>query len=109
MHHLLNAKGWIEGLGAGSQDLDRNTSLLTVSIELTEAGRAHVEEITDLLFQYLDMLRTQPPQDWLYQEQAKVAELGFRFQEKGSTVGFVYQMAPSLDLYPPKIYWLHPI
>ena len=100
LHHLLNAKGWIEGLGAGSQDLDRNTSLLTVSIELTEAGRAHVEEITDLLFQYLDMLRTQPPQDWLYQEQAKVAELGFRFQEKGSTVGFVYQMAPSLDLYP---------
>jgi secreted Zn-dependent insulinase-like peptidase len=46
------------------------------------------------------MLRAQPPQNWLYQEQAKVAELSFRFQEKGSTVGFVYQMAPSLDLYP---------
>ena len=45
------------------------------------------------------MLRTQPPQDWLYQEQAKVAELGFRFQEKGSTVGFVPD-GTSLDLYP---------
>ena len=59
-----------------------------------------MNEITDLLFQYFEMLRAQPPQDWLYQEQAKVAELSFRFQEKGSTAGFVYQMAPSLDLYP---------
>ena len=100
LHHTLNARGWIEGLGAGSQDLDRNNSLLTVNIELTEAGRSHVNEITDLLFQYFEMLRAQPPQDWLYQEQAKVAELSFRFQEKGSTAGFVYQMAPSLDLYP---------
>ena len=100
LHHLMNARGWIESLSAGSQDFDRNTSLLTVNIELTKAGRDHVEEITDLLFQYLDMLRAQPPQDWLYQEQARVAELGFRFQEKGSTVGFVYRMAPSLDLYP---------
>ena len=50
---------------------------MIVNIELTEAGRAHVAEITDLLFQYFEMLRDQPPQDWLYQEQAKVAELGF--------------------------------
>ena len=100
LYQLLNAKGWIESLGAGSQDFDRNTSLLTVNIQLTEAGRDHIEEITDLLFQYLDMLRAQPPKDWLYQEQARVAELAFRFQEKGSTVGFVYQMAPKLDLFP---------
>jgi insulysin len=100
LHHFLNEKGWIESLGSGSQDFDRNTSLMIVNIELTEAGRGHVAEITDLLFQYFDMLRAQPPQDWLYQEQAQVAELGFRFQEQGSTVGFVYQMAPSLDLFP---------
>ena len=100
LHHLLNNRGWIESLGAGSQDFDRNTGLLSINIELTAAGREHIEEITDLLFQYFDMLRAQPPQAWLYEEQAKVAELGFRFQEKGSTVGFVYQMAPNLDLYP---------
>ncbi len=100
LHHFLNEKGWIESLGSGSQDFDRNTSLMIVNIELTEAGRAHVAEITDLLFQYFEMLRDQPPQDWLYQEQAKVAELGFRFQEQGSTVGFVYQMAPRLDQFP---------
>ncbi len=100
LHQLLNKNGWIESLGSGSQDFDRNTSLMTINIELTDTGREHVEEITDLVFRYFDMLRAQPPQAWLYQEQATVAELGFRFQEQGSTVGFVYQMAPRLDLFP---------
>ena len=100
LHSVLNKAGWIESLGVGTQSFDRRNSLLSVNIELTEEGRSHIPEITDLLFQYIDLLKADKPEERIYLEQAKVAELGFRFQEKGSTVGFVYQMAPRLDEYP---------
>ncbi len=100
LHSVLNERGWIESLGAGTQSFDRQNSLLSISIELTEEGRSHIPQITDLLFQYIDLLKADAPEERIYQEQAKVAELGFRFQEKGSTMGFVYQMAPRLDEYP---------
>ena len=100
LHSVLNDLGWIESLGAGTQSFDRNNSLLSINIELTEEGRVHIPQITDLLFQYIDLLKADAPEERIYLEQAKVAELGFRFQEKGSTMGFVYQMAPRLDEYP---------
>lgn len=100
LHSVLNARGWIESLSAGTQSFDRQNSLLAINIELTEEGRLHIPEITDVLFQYIDLLKAESPEERIYAEQAKVAELNFRFQEKGSTVGFVYQMAPRLDEYP---------
>lgn len=100
LHSVLNERGWIESLGAGTQSFDRQNSLLSISLELTEEGRSHIPQITDLLFQYINLLKADAPTERIYLEQAKVAELGFRFQEKGSTVGFVYQMAPRLDEYP---------
>ena len=102
LHSELTKRGWIEGLGAGSQDFDYNTSLFSVDLMLTEEGKDHVPEITGLVFAQLDILRSVEPEAWRYVEQAKVAELAFQFQEKGSTVGFVYQMAPRLNDYPPE-------
>jgi secreted Zn-dependent insulinase-like peptidase len=102
LHKLLTDKGWIESLAAGGGALDRNNSLLTVRIELTQNGAEQIPAITDLLFQYIGLLQSTPPQKWLYDEQATVAELAFRYQEKGSPQGFVYQMAPRLDEYPPE-------
>ena len=102
LHSELTKRGWIEGLGAGSQDFDHNTSLFSVELMLTEQGKDHVPEIMGLVFAQLDILRSVEPEAWRYVEQAKVAELAFQFQEKGSTVGFVYQMAPRLNDYPPE-------
>lgn len=102
LYQLLNSYGWIESLGASVGELDRNTASLSVSIELTPLGRDKIDQITDLLFQYIEMVRAAPPQRWLYDEQAKVAEIGFRFQEKSRPTGLVYGLAPRLDEYPPQ-------
>ena len=100
LYQLLNAKGWVESLGASVGELDRNNSMMSVQIELTALGMDQVESISDLLFRYIDLLKDNPPQASLYDEQALVAELGFRFQEKSNPLGFVYQMAPRLDEFP---------
>ena len=102
LHSLLIQRGWIESLGAGTQSLDRDTSLISANFELTKAGSNHVPEIMGLFFAQIDMLKSVEPEAWRYSEQARVAELAFQFQEGGSTVGFVYQMAPRLNEYPPE-------
>jgi secreted Zn-dependent insulinase-like peptidase len=102
LHSLLTQRGWIESLGVGTQDFDRNTSLFSVELKLTEQGKNQVPAILGLLFAQLEQLRDTAPEAWRYAEQAKVAELAFQFQERGSTVGFVYQMAPRLNDYPPE-------
>ena len=102
LHALLTRKGWINSLAAGDGDVDTNTSLMSVVIDLTPAGAEHVSEINSYLFAYLDMLRSEPVMQWLYQEQATVAELGFRFKEKSSAMGAVQSLSPAIAYYPPE-------
>ncbi len=101
LHQLLKAKGWIESLAAGVSRLDDANAFLSVDIEINEAGAAHIEEIGQLLFGYIELLRSQAPQAWRYEEQAVVARLGFQFQEQSSATGFVYRTGPAFALYPP--------
>ena len=102
LHSLLTQRGWIESLGVGTQSFDRNTSLMSANFELSDEGKDHVPQILGLLFAQIDILKTVEPDAWRYAEQARMAELAFQFQERGSTVGFVYQMAPRLNDYPPQ-------
>jgi len=102
LYQYLNNLGWIESLGASVGDLDHNSSALSISIDLTAAGRAHIREISAYVFQYIDLIKKTPPQYWLFKEQAQVAELGFRFQEKSRPTGLVYQLAPRINEYPPE-------
>jgi secreted Zn-dependent insulinase-like peptidase len=102
LYQRLQSEGWIESLSAGAGSLDAASSLLSVEVELTEAGYRHVDAITDLLFRYLDLIRRNGPEAWRFEEQAELSELAFRFQEPSSATGFVYQVAPRFQHYPPE-------
>ncbi len=100
LHQYLKERGWIESLAASIDDFDRNNSIFNVSIELTPEGDRHQQQITDALFKYIDLIKATPPSEWLYDEQATVANVGFRFQEKSRPMGLVYRLAPLIDEYP---------
>ncbi len=100
LHELLTSKGWIQSLGAGVGELDRNTSAMLVNIDLTPLGEQHTDEITNMVFQAIDLIKQSPAELWRFEEQAIVAEMAFRFQEKSSATGLVYQLAPRIDEYP---------
>ena len=97
----LKAEGLAESLAAGSGLAWRGGSMFSVTVTLTEEGVANQERILQLLFSYLDMLREQGPKEWLYDEQARLAELAFRFQEKGSPMGYVSALAGGMQMYDP--------
>jgi len=100
LHKLLIEKGWITALAAGDTNIDDGTSAFVASIELTAEGRKHVPEISGYLFDYLDLLRSSRVEAWLYEEQATVAELGFRFAEKTPAISTVQYLASYLADYP---------
>ena len=101
LHQKLEQAGWIESLSAGVSRLDESNAFISIDVELTSAGREATDEITAALFSYIELLNAEDPENWRYQEQATVAELGFRFQEQSSPTGFVYRTSPYLARYAP--------
>lgn len=102
LHSALKAKGWIESLTASSDPIDDARDLIEVAITLTEAGAKQTEAVTGALFAYIDLLRSAPPEEWRYREQAQVADLGFRFKEPSTAMSFVYRTGPRLEWTPPQ-------
>ena len=97
----LKAEGLAEGLGAGLGLAWRGGALFSISVSLTEEGVVNQQRVLQLLFSYLEMLREQGPKEWLYDEQAQLAQLAFRFQEKGSPMGYVSAISGGMHTYDP--------
>ena len=102
LHSLFNSKGWINSLAASEDMIDDHNSVMEITIGLTEEGAAHVPRISAYLFAYLDMLQNREMERWLYDEQATVARLGFRFAEKSRAINLVRAMSPGMQRYPAK-------
>jgi secreted Zn-dependent insulinase-like peptidase len=102
LHQKLKSRGWIESLGAGVNRLDGTNTFLTIDIVLTPGGREAIDEISALLFGFIDILESQEPEAWRYDEQSRAQSLSFEFQEFSSPTGFVYRTSPNLSLYPPE-------
>ena len=101
LHSALKRKGWIESLAASSQAIDDSSDLITVAVTLTEAGAKQTEAVSGALFAFIDLLRSAPPEQWRYAEQAQVADLNFRFKEPSTAMSFVYRKGPDLEWTPP--------
>ncbi|HEX7034984.1 MAG TPA: insulinase family protein [Pseudomonadales bacterium] len=102
LYQRLQQEGWIVSLSAGTGSFDEQNSVLAVEIELTDSGYENLPRVTEALFDYIALLRDSAPEAWRYRELARMAELGFRFQEESSASAFVYQVAPRFMDYPPE-------
>ena len=98
----LKSEGLAEGLYAGSGLGWPGGELFSVGISLTEKGVANYQRVMQLFFAYMDMLRQQGAQQWLYDEQARLADLGFRFKPAGDPIGYVSSTAAGMHDYAPR-------
>jgi len=97
---VLKARGWAEGVGAGAGLDIYGEDAFQVSIQLTEEGVQHADEIVGLVFAAVDQLRQRGIEKWRFEEQGRLGELAFRFREKGSPTGAVIGAANALQEYP---------
>ncbi|MDE0039152.1 MAG: insulinase family protein [Gammaproteobacteria bacterium] len=102
LHHVLSSRGWIDHLVADSYDQDDWNGTFDIDITLTEAGRSRVEEIVDLTYAWIDLIRREGIEDWRYREEARLAELAFRFLEEIAPLEAVVAGAEALLHYAPE-------
>lgn len=102
LHELLSGWGWIEGLNASYFGYDEGNSVFSIGVSLTEEGRSRVDEIVDLAYARLSLIRQKGLEPWRYWENARRIELLFRFQEESSATNAVVAAAEALAYYPPE-------
>jgi len=78
----IKEKGWANGLGAGGMNICPGSSLFAITVKLTEDGLKNYQEVIKVIFQYIAMIKEQPPQEWIVQEMQQLAEVEFRFKQK---------------------------
>ena len=78
----IKEKGWANGLSAGASPACPGTAFFTVGIRLTESGLKNYQEIVKTVFQYIALLKEQPPQEWIVDEMSKLSEVDFKFRQK---------------------------
>jgi insulysin len=100
---LFKDKGWVETLSAGLSVDTLSNAALSVSMELTQEGLQHVNDIPSYLFRYVELIRQQGIAKRIFDEQQKIAEISFRFQEETSAIRYVSALASNLQIYPPQL------
>ncbi|TID23091.1 Flavin carrier protein 2 [Venturia nashicola] len=78
----LKNKGWASSLGAGGSPLCPGSSFFNISVRPTEEGLKHYQEIVEVVFQYIAMLKETLPQQWIFEELKRMSEVDFRFKQK---------------------------
>ncbi|KAH0808873.1 hypothetical protein GEV33_013918 [Tenebrio molitor] len=95
----LKARGWSNNLVAGSRPAPRGMGFFGVTVDLTEEGIKHIDDIVELIFQYLNMLKTQGPLKWVQDENRDIGNMLFRFKDKESPRSYISGLVHTLQDY----------
>nr|CAD7441027.1 unnamed protein product [Timema bartmani] len=97
---LLKSKGWSSSLVGGARTGSRGFGFFNINVDLTEEGIERVDDIVALVFDYITMLRSEGPQEWIFQEYMDIVSMHFRFKDKESPQGYVSGLVHNLHEFP---------
>lgn len=95
----LKEKGWAESLSAGLSSNTRSNSMFQISIALTAEGLKNTDTITEQTFAYINLIKEQGVDKWIFDELKQIDEMHFRFQEGRSPVSLVQQLTMNMHIY----------
>ena len=97
---LLKQRGWANALWAGLGADNDSEAALVVSIDLTPAGLQAVEQVLGKVFEYIQLIQRAGISERLYDEQRRLAEISFRFQESSEPIRTVRALSSAMNDYP---------
>lgn len=100
---VLKAKGWADSLSAGAFH-HLTFGAMQVTTSLTKEGVDHIDDIIAIIYEYIRIIREKGIQEWLFKEEATLAETAFRFRERGGAMSLVTNMASYMHTLPPAEY-----
>ncbi|XP_014206136.1 insulin-degrading enzyme isoform X2 [Copidosoma floridanum] len=96
----LKEKGWCNSLMSGKRFFARTIDFFSVTVDLTEEGINHVDDIITMTFQYINLIKKQGPVKDIFQEYSDIASMNFRFKEKSTPRNCVNATVVALQEYP---------
>lgn len=100
----LKEKQWALGLTAGSGINGSNFKDFNISMQLTEQGEQHINDIILLVFQYIKLMQAQPLSTIYHEEKKYLADVAFRYAEKLKPLDSVCQLVINMQHYPEHDY-----
>ena len=95
----LKSKGWAEGLSAGLNNKLKNNAAFQVNISLSQLGSQHVDEITEQLFAYIQLIKQSGVKQWVFDELQQLGKLHFTFEEGRRPSELVQGLSMSMHEY----------
>jgi len=100
-HAVLNKRGWIVDLVAGPSTSQVDFAFFTVTCVLTQEGLLHMNEITELLFQYIYLLKDSDFSMY-FDELQSINTLTFENKEQEPPLAYVEHLTGLMHYYPPE-------
>ncbi|WP_440875521.1 insulinase family protein [Thalassotalea sp. PLHSN55] len=101
---LLKQKQWAVALTAGSGINGSNFKDFNISIALTELGERHIDDIVEIFFSFVALIKNNTIGKDYYDEKQAIAELSFNYQEKLSPLDNVSQLVVNMQHYMEEDY-----
>ncbi|KAH0884687.1 hypothetical protein HID58_060783 [Brassica napus] len=107
LFHALKTLGWATGLYAGESDVTIDYSFFDVSVDLTDAGHEHMQDILGLLFRHIKHLQQSGVSQWIFDEVllSAICEAEFHYQAKIDPFSYAMAISRNMKIYPTK-HWL---
>ncbi|XP_056865434.1 insulin-degrading enzyme-like 2 [Raphanus sativus] len=105
LFHALKTLGWATGLHAGEVDLTMESSFFNVSVDLTDAGHEHMQDVLGLLFRHIKHLQQSGVSQWIFDELSAICEAEFHYQAKRDPFSYAMAISRNMKIYPTK-HWL---
>lgn len=99
----LKRKGYVNAVSAGNSDELSDFETFEVTVSLTKAGLAAVDDVVEAVFSYLSMLKDRNIPKSTFNEVLQIEELQWRFAQKGGVSDYVQSLATTLENYPPSM------
>jgi secreted Zn-dependent insulinase-like peptidase len=99
LYQMLSDKGLIESLYVDVINVDA-LDAFSIEVDLTEDGLEQVNQITEDIFAYLDLIKQKGVIKSYYEELKNIASLNFTFQETIDPMSTVYSLSPVLQNTP---------
>ncbi|GAA5969986.1 hypothetical protein JCM11641_000219 [Rhodosporidiobolus odoratus] len=98
----LKARGWASSLSSSCDNGARGFEFFRINISLTAIGLQNYKSVLYVVFAYLDLLKSLPPQQWAWEEMQQLGKIGWRWKEKGQPQSTARNLASQLGetLYP---------
>ena len=98
----IKEKGWAQSLSAGAQPVCPGSGFFEIGVRLTPEGLKNYQEVVKTVFQYLSMMRENPPLEWMFDEQKNMADVEFKFKQKSPASRFTSRISSVMQKPLPR-------